>query len=678
MSVPHSLDDGACVACRARKVRCIVENWAASAGCVQCQKDGQRCVFEAKRSTYDTRSRTRKAQEKRAKLAVSETSPTLESLESHERFSVRSSADALFFLSDAAARHGDAAKSPRNPTDSAGQHDTFCPPPSGSPSNINTSGMPRSVGNVDSQDPLESPVSPWDNQDIQNKVSAFRCRLFMESIVMPQEALAYVFFFFSKLYPFFPFVPDTYYTCVTSPDPDVREIRSLFEEDFILLGCLITVSSRYYHLPAHVIGGYERSCEVHNRCWHWTRCQVSKVLFEGSRPPSLLSLPKPIHAFIDNSNIRAHVQGGRPTPSYQFVSEVILQPAFRTDQVSWSYTSNRYLVTLFSCLIMSQSLARRLGRPALMDFDDVDLIQVSQAFYERNLRLLESGRSSMISPDLSLGVSDQFHNAFVDLMKLLARAQEVLHPPTGDGIVDPKAETPETSPRLLTLMQHFDILNQNWKTQYAGLFEASALGMSNFSKLTLRVDFEYLRLYEFSTTLGAYLKHGGENTMEALSSRSFIGPHDNDWEFPPTSLAYYIEQAIDAAEALLRLILSFQSPTTGKTLRYASSRHYMKIVFAAVFLIQALRTGIRSRPYQELLTATLNDTAITLEGCSVDAAHPAFRYSILLRGLMNDLRRLKPSDTSPIFSLTIGPRECRQPLPLVLNETSNSSGISLG
>lgn len=105
----------------------------------------------------------------------------------------------------------------------------------------------------------------------------------------------------------------------------------------------------------------------------------------------------------------------------------------------------------------------------------------------------------------------------------------------------------------------------------------------------LRVDIEYLRLYEFSASLDIYIKHvaAGED-ISALTGRSFIIPSDNDWEFPPTSLAYYIEQAIDAADMLLRLMLSFQSPTTKKTLRYASSRYYMNIVFAAVFLIQVI------------------------------------------------------------------------------------------
>lgn len=103
----------------------------------------------------------------------------------------------------------------------------------------------------------------------------------------------------------------------------------------------------------------------------------------------------------------------------------------------------------------------------------------------------------------------------------------------------------------------------------------------------LKIDFEYLRLYEFSMSLGTYLKlaEGGKDTT-SLSGRSSIEQQDNDWEFPPTSLAYYIEQAIDAAGLLLRLMLHFHSPMGKNTLRYASSRHYMKIVFASVFLIQ--------------------------------------------------------------------------------------------
>lgn len=368
--------------------------------------------------------------------------------------------------------------------------------------------------------------SPWDNPEVQNRVSTFQCTLFRESIVLPHEALAYLFFFSTELYPFFPYMPHTYYTCITSDTPDLQGMRLLFEQDDLLLGCIITVSSRYYHLPSPVIGGYERSNEIHNRCWLWVRGQLAKVLFEGSTTPSPLSvievllmlaewLPKPIHALVDYNNVRFHGNSGRPTS--QFISKVILEPAFRTDQVSWcvsenithlvqlltvprlrSYvgnaflllrslppnrricpimkTSNRYILALFSCLIMSQSLARRLGRQPLMRFEDVDLAQVSQAFDEHNQKLLVSKSVSERIPNLSLGLSDQFHLAFVGLVKLLVRAQEVLHPPIGYGTLEPKAESPDMVPHLLTLMQHFNDLNQSWKAQSADLFEGINAG----------------------------------------------------------------------------------------------------------------------------------------------------------------------------------------------------------
>ncbi|KAM0424541.1 hypothetical protein ACHAPT_010257 [Fusarium lateritium] len=674
----------ACTACRTRKVRCIVEDRAAGASCVQCVKDGRDCVFEAKKRSYDTSTRTRKAQEKRARLEAPDVAPTAENL-AHEHFNVRSSADALLFLSDAAARHGDGAELPRGHGE-VQQHSVA----SATSDNRRESGMPGLVEIEEEQDILESPASPCENADFQEKIATFRCRLFWENIVTPNEALAYVCFFFRDLYPFFPFIPDAYYTCLTGPDPDLQVMRSLFEEDDILLGCLITVSSRYYHLPRHTVGGYERSCEVHNTCWVWTKRQVARVVFEGVRPKSPLAvvetllmlaewLPKPIHAFVENSN----AQGSRSTSSGQRAGELILQPAFRTDQVSWSYvgnaflllrslppsrricpvlkTSSRYLTTLFGCLIMSQSLARRLGRPALMSFDDVDLTQVSQAFHDRNVRLHAPQEGI---PNLSLGVSDQFHNAFVELMKLLAHTQDVLHPPTGDGIIEPKADAAQTNQRLLALLQHFDMMNQNWKTQYASLWDSSAPGMSEFSRAMLRIDFEYLRLYEFSMSLGTYLKlAGGGKDTASLSGRSSIEQQDNDWEFPPTSLAYYIEQAIDAAELLLRLMLHFHSPMGKNTLRYASSRHYMKIVFASVFLIQVLRSGIPSISYQTALIATLKDTVAVLEGCSIDAAHPALRYSILLRGLMRDLEPSRSPEASSLIPLTIGPRVSRSMVP---------------
>ncbi|CEI62008.1 unnamed protein product [Fusarium venenatum] len=106
---------------------------------------------------------------------------------------------------------------------------------------------------------------------------------------------------------------------LASPDP--QQLRSLFEDDDILLGCLVAISSRYYHLPKYAVGGYERSCEIHNSCWQWTRRQVSRVIFEGARPQSLLSvietllilaewLPKFIHAFVENNDLHSHIHAG--------------------------------------------------------------------------------------------------------------------------------------------------------------------------------------------------------------------------------------------------------------------------------------------------------------------------------------------------------------------------------
>lgn len=252
---------------------------------------------------------------------------------------IRTSADALLYLSGASTRHGDDAALRSNlgqATSTAG--------PDHTPSTHNNDDVAilRAIDGHSTSGRAQSPPSPCDNPHIQDSMSTFRCRLFYEHIVTPNEALVLVSFFFRNLYPFFPFLPDVYYTCFTRANPDPDQLRSLFEDDDILLGCIITVSSRYCHLPKCAVGGYERSCDIHNTSWQWTRQQVSRVVFDGVRPKSVLSvvetllmlaewLPKPIHAMVENNN----QQFGNPASSSKFVSDVILQPAFRTDQVSW-------------------------------------------------------------------------------------------------------------------------------------------------------------------------------------------------------------------------------------------------------------------------------------------------------------------------------------------------------
>jgi len=105
--------------------------------------------------------------------------------------------------------------------------------------------------------------------------------------------------------------------------------------------------------------------------------------------------------------------------------------------------------------------------------------------------------------------------------------------------------------------------------------------MPRFSKLMLEIDFQYLRLYEFSQVLGTLERNPILTAKLRLSLE--VAPGITP---PQGSSEYFLLQAVTAAEILLRLILTAQSPTTEIFLRFASSRHYMKIVFAAVFLIQ--------------------------------------------------------------------------------------------
>uniref|UniRef100_A0A8H7TN44 Uncharacterized protein n=1 Tax=Bionectria ochroleuca TaxID=29856 RepID=A0A8H7TN44_BIOOC len=86
----------------------------------------------------------------------------------------------------------------------------------------------------------------------------------------------------------------------------------------------------------------------------------------------------------------------------------------------------------------------------------------------------------------------------------------------------------------------------------------------------------------------------------------------------------------------------------------------MKIVFAAVFIMQVLRSEIPDRDYQNQLKSTLRETISTLGTCSIDSAHPAFRYSILLRCLMSDIEKKAPQVASFPYSWTIGPRNTQQ------------------
>uniref|UniRef100_A0A8H7TQ22 Uncharacterized protein n=1 Tax=Bionectria ochroleuca TaxID=29856 RepID=A0A8H7TQ22_BIOOC len=119
---------------------------------------------------------------------------------------------------------------------------------------------------------------------------------------------------------------------MTSSKPDLQMIRTIFEDDDILLGCIRTVSSRYYHLPKSAIGGFERSCEIHSRCWDWVKKEISKVIFEGSRPKAMLSviesllmlaewMPRSIHASVDIPDQRHRGSDNQMSQPTRFISK---------------------------------------------------------------------------------------------------------------------------------------------------------------------------------------------------------------------------------------------------------------------------------------------------------------------------------------------------------------------
>lgn len=87
------------------------------------------------------------------------------------------------------------------------------------------------------------------------------------------------------------------------------------------------------------------------------------------------------------------------------------------------------------------------------------------------------------------------------------------------------------------------------------------------------------------------------------------------------------------------------------------------MIVSCIDTTQVLRSGIPSLSHQTTLIATLKDTVAVLERCSIDAAHPALRYAILLRGLMMDLEPSRSPEASSFSSLTIGSRPSRSMIP---------------
>ncbi|KAF1988858.1 hypothetical protein K402DRAFT_21281 [Aulographum hederae CBS 113979] len=214
-----------------------------------------------------------------------------------------------------------------------------------------------------------------------------------------------------------------------------------------------------------------------------------------------------------------------------------------------------------------------------------------------------------------------------DLTQLFSNAHDVLYSnssfSTGARLSDSHVK----------LIDDFRVAIQSWKSCWG------TLTCSPHLKATLLVSYDFLRLYTnafgFQDTLN--------RTMAVRSTRQHPkSSHDPDLHTTIVSVAnaHFVYEGLDAAKSILSTLNQFIDPES--TLRYFPIKHHLYLVYASVFLLRACCVGVVPPSEVHGIRSMVIDTANRMHRSAVSASEGEIgtRYSQLLRLLLEKTDRL--------------------------------------
>ncbi|RPA92676.1 hypothetical protein L873DRAFT_155934 [Choiromyces venosus 120613-1] len=528
-----------------------------------------------------------------------------------------------------------------------------------------------------------------------------------------REAIQYVEYFYKHLHPLSP----------TLTSPSLQHIShsshhpSLLRLEPFLTTIILLITSRYMILPGP--GGLSRSYAIHDMLWREVRGGCEGLMWGGgwgglgtpsSNNPSHTHSIKVAHGLrtlgtveglliltewhvrglhfpmdveegdwmVDSSDSEEYEtthtrrkarKGGGVVEGLSDRIENILEPAYRSDRMSWMLLGNAlalaYELGVFDeidepasttpahlpsteppppdtgyrlrfqriqklLLVYVLQLASRLGWTSMIPR------HITQSVRHKLSSACASPASVTITGrwDSEDELQDVIFHSWVDLTMLMKSSAETLFPS--------RRETKNImrTGRYVKLLEHFQPLLKDWKRDF------DALNLPSPIHHILSMEYEHVRFYINSLALQAVVDRC--TTVHNSTKTAMTQVNTQDISF--------IKEVVDASRALLSCVVEKMYP--GGYLKHAPVRIYLRILGASMFLLKTFALGAKEHDVTagiSLIHATIH----ALRDASVDDVHLALRFADLLETLTNRIKtrfvKINPSASAATTTVNTPP-----------------------
>ncbi|KAL4953972.1 hypothetical protein BDW69DRAFT_205481 [Aspergillus filifer] len=634
----------ACIPCRQRKVKCVVDN-DPQRPCKRCRRMDLECRFSAKqpwsRRQIDAEDRNGTITDDQGQLRGRDEAP-------------------VFVAAAVADRENE--KTPSTSI-SAGLEDGGC---------ISTTVLQKQVASAnDALDILfdaaahtqldahvrvrqnvTETVSPFDVRSEDNVLKIWEgCRFVKMGWFTAEEALLYTDWFFHNLAPIMTPILTDFFTSHNTH-------YWLITQEPVLCCTILMISARYHTLPGPC--GGSRGFYIHNRLWQ--HCQhlilrimlgqeklskaktrhissVEALLLLSEWYPLALHFPHETDGWDSDWMLTTHTMRDPPPDTKESLMqdrwrEDVVEPTRRSDRMSWMLISSALALAHELGVFDSReqtSTTRGQGVMAGPDVEDylrdMELRRQrlpSLLFVTVNLLASRIGCTS-IMPELSKQSScdrlltidpewANFMSSWIELTKLTRSLRDSFFDAT----------------KYETWRADFGSLEQ-WKAQLAAWKQRHPdVKTSRYDNILL-IEYQNLRVFVNSLGVQSIVERVlsetlPQGTIDAtfVSQARELNMSRNEFDF--------IEEVIDGACVILARVVSLSNP------RCLPMMLLSRVISSSIFLLKALALGVRKTKLQDSLHL-LDEAVAALLSNPLDDIHLVSRYATLLKTHVSRLRQ---------------------------------------
>jgi hypothetical protein len=498
--------------------------------------------------------------------------------------------------------------------------------------------------------------------------------------------------FYSHLHPLSPTLTNPTLTHVSHR----RYHHYLLRYEPFLATTILTVASRYMTLPAP--GGQSRSFAIHDMLWREVRGAFERLMWGGGWGG--LGVPRPVEANLavdptsgakTGRGLRTigtveglliltewHVRGlhfpmdveesdwgidvsddedpPSPAPTRGGVVEElgdkienILEPAYRSDRMSWMLLGNA-LALAYELGVFDETETPNTPAPTPPATNPAEppsrvrskriqrllLVYVPQlasrlgwtSMIPRGVRDSVSHKRSPATPPLPRtsnwsnpdALQDAVFTTWVDLTILMNTSSERLFPS--------RSITKQImrSGQYVELLEELQPLLRNWKSDFELLCLPSPIHQ------ILILEYEHVRFYVNSLALQAVVDRCSQSARPDNNSNHKAPAL---WDMNSQDLEF-IREVVDAARSLLSTVVHQMFPHG--YLKHAPVRIYLRILSAAMFLLKTFALGAKEVEVKESMEL-IEGVCECLRQAAVDDVHLGLRFADLLGGLVGRVRQ---------------------------------------